>query len=126
MDERISADKVMKFGLRGYKEYIDYNWHGLMIKIRTLLSRDEEYEIVRSVVECCTCYGDNGEEYIVPENLELALRANVVIYYTDILLPNDIDEQHTLLFYSNLYDVVIEHANKAQIDSIFNTLYRRI
>ena len=120
---RLSSDVVMNVGMRGYKEYIDYNWHGKMIKIKYLLEREEEIELIHSIIDCCTAEEDDEEyvrEYVIPEFVDLATRANIVSVYANVNLPENIDEQHRLLYYNDIYDVVVKHANSAQITNIIN------
>jgi len=115
--ERIDSGKVMKVGMKGYKEIVDINWHGLIIHIKTLLSRREEEELIFSILECCRL-GDKDE--LLYEFLDLSIRANIVAFYTDVELPLDINEQHKLLYYSDIFDVVAKNANSDQIDAVIN------
>ena len=115
---RLSSDVVMSVGMRGYKEYVDYNWHGKMIKIKYLLNREDEIELIHSIIDCCTA--EDEEEYVIPEFVDLATRANIVSVYANVNLPENIDEQQRLLYYSDIYEVVIKHANSAQIVNIID------
>lgn len=116
MSERLDVDTVMKVGMRGFKDETPYNWHGKMIKIRYMLSRDEEIELIQSIIRCFSV--DDVYGGCVPEFVDLATRANIVAAYALVELPGTIEEQHRLLYHSDLYDVVLRMANKAQIDSI--------
>lgn len=116
MTERISSDEAMKYGLRGYKDIVKYNWHGKMIDIKYYLPRDDEVRLIHSVLECCGA--NDGAGYIIPEFVDLAIRANIVSAYTNIELPDTVDAQHRLLYCSDLYDVVLKNANHTQIENI--------
>lgn len=118
MSDVIDAKKLMKIGMRGYKDTIDVNWHGVIIHIKYLLSRDDEYRLVRTIVNCCT----TSDGVFVPDMFELAKRACIVSAYSSVILPEDIDEQHKLLYYSNLFDVVKENANTCQINNIISLI----
>ncbi len=118
--KKMSALEVMSIGMRGYKEEIDYNWHGKMIKVRYMLSRDEEIELVHNILTCCG--HDVNDGYLIPEFIDLAIRSNIVSAYAQVELPDSIDKQHQLLYYSDLYDVVLKTANKRQIDNIINSV----
>lgn len=115
MEERVSSKDVMKFGLRGYKEFVDYNWHGKMIKIRTLLTHKESMELVQSIINCCP---NNDDGFIVPDFLDVSIRANIIRAYSNVDLPSDFDEQYKLLYCSTLFDVVCKEACTSQIDAI--------
>lgn len=121
MAEILNCEKVMNIGMRGYKEFRDVNWHGQIIKIRYLLSRSEEWDLIHSILKCATGTFDDSN-YVVPEMLDLATRANIVISYAGIELPPNIDDQHKLLYSSDLFDVIIANINKAQYASIMNSI----
>lgn len=121
MAEMLNCEKVMNIGMRGYKEFRDVNWHGQIIKIRYLLSRSEEWDLIHSILKCATGTFD-GNNYVIPEMLDLATRANIVVTYTGIELPTSIDDQHTLLYASDLFDVITANINRAQYMSILNSI----
>lgn len=121
MAEILNCEKVMNIGMRGYKEFRDVNWHGQIIKIRYLLSRSEEWDLIHSILKCATGAFD-GNNYVIPEMLDLATRANIVVTYTGIELPTSIDDQHTLLYASDLFDVITANINRAQYMSILNSI----
>jgi len=121
MAEILNCEKVMDIGMRGHKEFKDVNWHGQIIKIRYLLSRSEEWDLIHSILKCATgTFDDNN--YVIPEMLDLAIRANIVVSYTGIELPHNIDDQHMLLYASDLFDVITANINKAQYMSILNSI----
>ena len=114
MHDILKASDVIKFGMRGYKETIDYNWHGRMITIKYLLPRNEVLEIIGNIREMCTTpNGDFAREF-----LDFAVKLNIVLFYALIELPSNIDEVYKLLYHSDLYSVILSNANKNQVDSI--------
>lgn len=113
--QRLTADEAMKYGLRGYKDIVPYNWHGKMITVRYFLTRDEETEVIHSILRCCS---SPENEEVIPEFVDLAMRANIVAAYTSVNLPEGIEDQHKLLYCSDLYDVVLKNANQVQIKHI--------
>lgn len=114
MSDVIDAKKLMKIGMRGYKDTIDVNWHGVIIKVKYMLDMDEEHKLIQSIMNCCIT--DDGN--FVPELLDMSIRANIVKAYSSSELPEDINDQHKLLYYSDLFDVIINNVNKNQIEHI--------
>lgn len=110
---------VNKFGLRGYKDYVDYNWHGRMISIRYMLSRTEFYQMIHRITDMCSV--DDG--VFTGEYLDFAIKLYVVAAYAAIELPDNLDDAYTLLYYSDIYDVVLNNACKRQLDSINKYFY---
>lgn len=114
MSDVIDAKKLMKIGMRGYKDTIDVNWHGVIIQVKYMLDLDKEHVLIQSIMNCCMT--DDGN--FVPELLDMSIRANVVKQYSSVELPQDINDQHKLLYYSDLFDVIINSVNKNQIEHI--------
>lgn len=114
MSDIIDAKKLMKIGMRGYKDTIDVNWHGEIIQVKYMLDLDKEHMLIQSIMNCCMT--DDGN--FVPELLDISIRANVVKQYSSVELPQDINDQHKLLYYSDLFDVIINSVNKNQIEHI--------
>ena len=114
MREVLKRKDVMKTGLRGIKEYTDYNWHGKVISIKYMLPRNEVYELIQNVYQMCL--SSSGD--FTPEFVGFALRANIVSAYALVELPEDIEELYTLLYYSDLFNVVLNNACKSQLDDI--------
>lgn len=115
----LSAKELMKIGLRSYKESTPVNWHGKIINVRQLLSVEEEFSLIRKILKYCC--NENTDQFI-PELIDLSMRLNIVSYYSDVELPVDIEEQHKLLYCSDLFDIIVSHTNKAQIDSIMRSI----
>lgn len=116
MQDILKVKDVLKLGLRGFKEASDYNWHGKMISIKYMISKEEVFELMRRVEKMCTT--ENGE--FSPEFLDFAIKTGIVTYYAIIELPTDVDELYKLIYHSDIYDVVLNNANKKQIDSVVN------
>lgn len=120
--ELLKAKDVMKIANRGLVEYKYYNWHGKQIKIRQLLSQDECIKVADDICSMITTEDDK----IVSDLYEYIFMMLVVLAYTNIELPDDPEEKVKLLFYSDIYDVILLNSNKKQIDSIRYAVNRYI
>lgn len=118
MQNILGERDTVKLGLKGYKETIDYNWHGKMITIRTFLDIDTEVNTIRSIVNCCY---DIKHCCFMPEFIDMAIRINIIKSYAYVELPDDVEIAHKILYVSDLYDVVLKCANQCQIDSIISS-----
>lgn len=114
MQNVLNAKDVVKFGMRGFKEYVDYNWHGKVISIRYLLSHKEVIDLYQRVEEMIT--RDDGT--IMHEHMDFAVKLAIVSTYACIELPDDIDTVYNLIYHSDIFDVVMSNANKNQLSSI--------
>lgn len=114
MQEVLKVKDVMKLGLRGMKESVDYNWHGKMISIKYMISKEEVFEMMRRIEKMCLKEDGN----ISTEFLDFAIKTGIVTYYALIELPMDVDDLYKLIYHSDIYDVVLANANKKQIESV--------
>lgn len=116
MQEVLKEKDVIKFGLRGMKEFVDYNWHGRMISIKYMLTREEYIDLFGRIESMCTA----NDGTLLPEYVDFALRMAVVATFAGIEIPSDIDEAYKLMYHSDIFDVVRNNANKAQTESIIH------
>ena len=92
-------------------------WNGKVMKVRPLLPPMEMSEFLNSVMDACI---DREHGSIMPEFIDLAIRANTVLRYTDMDIPETLDGQTELLYGTDLYDSVREHICKAQLDALIH------
>lgn len=94
-------------------------WHGIAVTVRTLLPIQEVSMIINSVMDACY---DQTHDVFMPEMKDFAFRANVVSHYACVDFPNDIEEQYSILYNTDIFDTVVAAVNPAQIESIRETL----
>lgn len=118
MGKTVSSKDLIKFGMRGYKDTIDVNWHGKIIGMRTMLSQEEEIGLIHSIVDFCV--KDDGSS-IMPELLDFSIRLNIICAYADIDLPSSTDDIYKLICYSDLYKYVTDNVNSVQVNNIIES-----
>ena len=90
-------------------------WHGIAVTLRPLLPLIEVTQFVNSVMN--SCY-DKEHDTFVPDMKDFAFRVNTVSRYACVELPQDIEEQYSVLYNTDIFDTILSHINKAQIESI--------
>lgn len=75
--------------------------------------------IINSVMDACY---DKEHDVFIPEMKDFALRVNVVSRYACVDLPEDIAEQHSILYNTDIFDTIVAAVNTAQIETIKETL----
>lgn len=90
-------------------------WHGIAMTLRPLLPLVEVTQFVNSVMN--SCY-DKEHDVFVPDMKDFAFRVNTVSRYACVELPQDIEEQYSVLYNTDIFDTILSHINKAQIESI--------
>lgn len=98
-------------------EYKTIVWRELNIVVRNMIKIEETLDMVNSIMEACTNNKD-GAISCYPELMDFAVRANVVLRYSNVHLPADTREQYRILYGTDLYDVVRKEVSEAQLQSV--------
>lgn len=97
-------------------------WNDLKIEINHTLDVKDAFELVKAVVD--SSFLDDGS--YVPEATDFAMRANVIAYYSNIELPNDMAAQYRMVYSLPIYEIVRAAINAQQFDSLCDAVERRI
>lgn len=91
------------------------NWRGKVIRVRPILEYDETTGFVDEVVSLCY---DAERRQMIPERGDLMFRYAVLKHYTDAVLPEDFTGINKLCYLTDIYETVVSHAKKAQIEAL--------
>lgn len=116
------AKKSVKVSVRDWEKATKDNfpasvteqWFGIPITIRYTISLGEMLEFVDGVV--ASCFDD--ERGYIPEIWDFAFYNNILDYYTNITLPQDIGKKYELIYGSNIIEFVKEHISEQQWSDI--------
>ena len=111
---RLSVNNLMRVvGLSGARNK-KVQWHSSEITIRQLLTIQEFIELVRKILDDCRT-PDGG---IAIELIDFSTRVNIISAYAYVDLPENSEKLYYVVYGSDLYDKVCSVANKAQLESI--------
>ena len=114
----MSANTLMQVtGVSG-KQYKKVRWHDRELSIRQMLSVEEYVQTVQNILKDCS----DGNQALVPELADFAIRKNIVSSYAFIDLPEDINNMYYVLYASDVYDLVCSVGNEDQIESIIRSV----
>ena len=99
----------------GYYGIEHINWNGLEVEINKTLDFKEAMTFVDNIVSLV--YDKESISYM-PELKDIAIRRSVIDLYTNIELPNDINECHRILYETNLFEFVIGKINGRQFNML--------
>lgn len=119
MDKTVSSKDLIKFGMRGYKDTVDVNWHGKIIEVRTLLSQEEEIRTIHEIISLCV---DDDDGSVAIELLEFYIRFKIICSYAKVSFPENLDDIYKLVYHSDLYKYVIDNVNSTQVNNIINSV----
>ncbi len=77
---------------------------------------------VAEVVDSCF---DKGGGYL-PEVLDFAIKSSIILRYTNVSLPDNLEHRYALLYGGDLVDFVYRHINAAQLDEIVTAVNRKL
>ncbi len=110
----ISAEKVTEILNDYYPEFEYADWHGEELIVRKTIPYSDEVLLIQRVVDAC--FDEDGSYF--PETREFSTRMCLIIAYTNVSVPEDIEGQHALCYRSDLIDIITEKACKEQIAEI--------
>ena len=114
MAKKVSITTMEEIAKRDFKNEATFEWHGVEVEVTPTLQLEEALMFARDVVD--NCYGEDGE--YLPEAYEIALRAAVITYHTNIKLPDNTKRSYAILFGTDIVKCVLEHINMDQYDTI--------
>lgn len=113
----LSADDLLKVVKDITNDTVSIRWRNKVIKVRRLLTHNEEVELIRNIMDCCTVE-DNDSIVFVPELFDISTKANIISAYSNIELPMDLEKQHMILYGTDLYNCILSAISAEQINAI--------
>lgn len=99
------------------------NWNGVEITVRRIISVSELIAIVNSVASSAFS-GETGA--YSPVSVDFTERFAVLGLYTDIQMPEDINERYELCYAPGLYISVVEAIDPAQYEHLVRSVAREV
>lgn len=93
------------------------------LNIKHTIGFEEMVSIVSNVVESCIDT-ENGEYF--PYLFDFSMRINVMRYYGNIEIPDDINVRYNLAYNSDLYSHITSDINQEQLNQIIDSAKAKI
>ena len=94
------------------------DWHGLQLEVRPIITAKEYMSLVHSIVDDCKA----PDEGCAVELVDFAIKANIIATYTNVELPNDLQDLYNVVYASDLYDIVCTVVKQSQIEAIYRAV----
>lgn len=98
------------------------NWNGIDITVKNRISFADVVAFVENVA--ANCFIENGD--YMPEALKFATDSNIIKYYTNINLPNNLEHRYELVNLPGLMETIIGCISVEQYDEIIDAVDRKI
>lgn len=122
--ETINADLVTQVAnINNERRATSFRWRGLSVTVRGSINLREYVSFIQTVLHGCTD-PETGDFHI--ELFDLVFMATVVMMFTNIELPADLETQFKILFWTDLYNEVCLRISEAQLESLRKTVERYV
>ena len=93
-------------------------WRGLEIVVKKTISFAEMARIVETVTEAC--FSPDGD--YLPVCRDVMWTHEIITAYTNVELPDDAEECHTIIYDADLFDTIIEAISSSQYGELWSAL----
>lgn len=120
--KRISAEEFATASACNYADEEHVNWHGLKITIKHRVGLTDMMTIVQTATE--SAFSESG--VFVPEVVEFAFHSGIIDKYTNVDLPENLEERYSLIYDSGIIDSVLQVADVDQLQSMEKAIHRKV
>lgn len=110
------ANQIQPFGC-------EVEWLGYTICVKRFLDFSDMMGFVNGVVAGCFAKSDNS---YLPEARDLFFRCNIVAYYTNVELPDDLEEKNRLVYGTNIIETVLRNVDIGQFQAIMDSIDKKV
>ncbi len=101
----------------------DVEWLGYTIHIKRFLDFMDMMGFVNGVTAGCFAKSDNS---YMPEARDFFFRCHIVEYYTNIELPDNLEEKNQLVYGTNIIEVVLRNVDMGQFQAIIDSIDKKV
>ena len=98
-------------------------WCGYDVAVKRFLSFTEMMKFVKGVVD--GCFATDGGSYI-PEVRDMYFRCSIVEFYTNIKLPDPIEEKNQIVYGTNIIDLILQNIDMGQFRAIMDSIEKKV
>lgn len=121
-EKKISINTLESAMKAGGSNTVTVQWNEADIVVKKVLSIRDMLTFVSNVSDSCF-----SDEYgFMPEMLDFAIRSNALEIYANFNLPDNIERRYDLLYRTDAFDVVMEHVDHRQFDTLVDAIDRKI
>lgn len=121
-DQIITAEEMAELTLERFPNFLTVDFYGYELHIMYLVPYRVLVTLTQKIAD--NCFDEDGN--YLPETLDYSVRATVVATYTNVQLPDDIEEQYYMLYATDLWQTVIDSISAEQFSIIQNCVIERI
>lgn len=112
--EFIAPDTFKRMAKKTDKAITEVKLGTATVKVRNTVSITEMLALTTSAVD--TCFTSDGQ--YVPEMEDFAIKCGIIATYTNVQLPEELNEQYDVVYKTTLFDDIIGYINPVQYREI--------
>ena len=123
--DKIAVKEIMgtvKAEELNHSEYDSFEWRGVTVTVAHTVPFATALTIIEAVAQ--SCFDEEGEYYPILANM--MFRHEVIAKYTNIEVPEDVEECYALFYNTGLWDEVIERISDEQLVDIQVAAHKKI
>lgn len=101
----------------------DVEWLGYTIHVKRFLDFMDMMGFVNGVAAGCFAKSDNS---YMPEARDFFFRCHIVEYYTNIELPDNLEEKNQLVYGTNIIEVILRNVDMGQFQAIIDSIDKKV
>lgn len=101
----------------------EVDWNGYTLSVKHFLELTEMIDFVNSVVAGCFAKSDNS---YIPEARDFFFRCFIVDSYTNIELPESVEEKNTLVYGTNIIETILRYIDMGQFQAIIEAIEKKL
>lgn len=101
----------------------DVTWRGYEVAIKRFISFTDMMSFVEGVVSGCFAKSDNR---YLPEVRDLFFRCSIVEFYTNIVLPEDVEGKNQIVYGTDIIDLILQNIDMGQFRAIMDGIEKRV
>lgn len=102
---------------------IDVTWRGYEVAIKRFISFTDMMSFVDGVVSGCFAKSDNR---YLPEVRDLFFRCSIVEFYTNIVLPEDVEGKNQIVYGTDIIDLILQNIDMGQFRAIMDGIEKKV
>lgn len=106
-----------------YMPVTETEWNGLTLYVKKNISFKETLDFVKYVTELC--FAEDTHEYL-PEARDLAIKIFLIQHYTNIDLPDSLEERNKFIYETDIVQTVLNFVNPYQFNEIIRAIDLKI
>lgn len=119
---KVSADELKKV-YDAVQHTDEFDWNGSHVIVKKNIGITDMIQFVHDVSS--TCFSTNDGEYL-PEVFDFVVRCATLDRYTNIELPEEIEDKCSVLYGTDIYMMVISHVDSVQYNVLLEAARKKV